>query len=317
MLNILDNTRSSNDFMTAPARSRLDSVVRDGFVTMTAGDAAMVLANCRYPQKRDIVQAGNDHKQVLAEIMKRGNWRAKDKIDFARVNGKLLLLNGHHRLGGQAMSGKSIEWTIVIHDCKTQDEAEALYYSFDTNTRARSNATILNAISFDEKLGVSKSLSEALYRAAPFLASGLHFGRVGRDVLADRLIDRRLDAVLQFAEEARIYEKCIASAPPRVKIKLLTAGALTVALVTIRHRREAAVEFWTGVAENDGLRKGDPRHTYLNALMSNSRRGGMAAATACLAALAWRHYYNGTTCAYLRVVESPQPAIAGTPYKGR
>lgn len=315
MLNILEPAVQDN----APERTpmRIHGLVQEGARTWSASEAALILDACRYPQTRDLRVAGEDHKRVLAEIMRRGGWRTKDVIVFARMpEGRLLLLNGHHRLGGQALSGQTIEWMVVIHDCRTVEEAESLYYSFDTNVRMRTNETILSAVGFHEKLGVSKSFAEAGYRAAPFIASGFHFGKMGRDPLMNRIIDRRLETVMEYARELRLYEGAIINAPPTVKRRLMGAATAAVAMATLRYQPEKAFAFWNGIAENDGLAKGDPRHTYLTTVV-NAPRGGTAVLAACLAALAWRHFYNGAKVYQLRVYETNQPVIAGTPFKGR
>jgi hypothetical protein len=314
MLNIMEPAVQGN----APERTtpRVSSLIREGAVTISASEAALILEECRYPQKRDLTAAGERHRKMLAEMMRRGNWRPKDKLDFANILGRFMLLNGHHRLAAQAESGQVIQWTIAVHDCRTVADAEALYWSFDTTTRARTNETILSAIGFDEKLGTSKTIAEAMYRAAPFLANGLYFGRVDTGFVA-RMIDTRLETALQFAREARLYEEAIAQAPPRIKTRLHTVGAVAVGVVTLRYQPEKAFEFWNGVALNDGLRRGDPRHTYVNLIGGAQAKKGTGSWTANAAAQAWRAFYIDQTLLILRVNDKPQVAVAGTPYKGR
>lgn len=307
---------------TPKGASTVYKTVRDlignGFRSISSSEAAKILEAYRYPlQTRDQQAHGQQHVDVLATLMQRGMWRAKDKIDFARVGDALYIINGHHRLGAQARSGRVIEWTFVVHECETMKDAERLYYSFDTNIRVRTNGVILSAIDFAGQVGVSKTSAEALYRAIPLVANNFSYGKSGRDVIAERLIDTRLDLALQFKREIALYDACISAAPQALKRRLLSVGAVAVALVTLKYQPESAMEFWRGVGQNDGLRKGDPRHTYITALLTPGTRMGTAAWTAGAAAMCWRAWFQGKDLTFVRVVDTGKISVAGTPYRGK
>ncbi|WP_314188781.1 hypothetical protein [Paracoccus yeei] len=95
-------------------------VIREGFQTLTPSDAAAILENCSYDRQRKI---DTMHSETLREMMQRGAWLEKSQIDFGRMpDGKIWLVNGHHRLTAQARSGRSLLWAIAVHDCKTVDD---------------------------------------------------------------------------------------------------------------------------------------------------------------------------------------------------
>jgi len=287
--------------------------VREGFVRFSAAQAALVLRECRYVrQTRDLRLGGQNQIKVLADIMRRNQWRSRDQMDFALLGGTLILLNGHHRLAAQSLCGAAIEWSVVIHPCDTDEDVEKLFYSFDTNVRIRSNATILSAANAADLMGVTATTAEALYRVAPLLAANFDFTRAALDPVVTRVVDRRIEIMKAVQAEALVWETAVKNAPKLVKKRLRTQGALAVALITLRHSRERALSFWSGVAENNGLFKGDPRHTYLAALMTENM-GGSVQHTARQAVTAWNKWYVDKPLTVIKYREDTPLRILGTP----
>ena len=293
-------------------------LLHDGFVLLSAHDAGLLLDNCRYDrQVRDLTVGGKKHARVLADIMKRGAWRSKDKLDFALVGGKYVLLNGHHRLTAQAMSGADIEWTVVIHPCADMTGVADLYYSFDTNLRIRSNHNILAATGIAEEMGLAAMAAEALYRAVPLIEANFDFSAASRDPVIERVIDRRMERMRSFQAEALAFDKAISGASPVIKKRLRAQGPFSVALMAFRHQREIAADFWAGVSDNDGLRKGDARHTYLRYLTAEIGNGRLSAeAGARAAATAWNAFFEGRQITMIKSAGG-KLRIAGTPIRGR
>lgn len=293
-------------------------LVKDGAAKWSAQDAAIVLANCAYDQNRHKTVAGKAHAEMLGEMMRRGKWRPKDVLHFGVLpDGRAVLLNGHHRLTAQRDTGCTIEWMVVVHMCASMEDVERLYWSFDTSTRLRTNQTILAGINFAEKLGTSKAVAEAMFRAAPYISAGLDFSREGQSNL-DKITDRRLEVAMQFAPEAALYDAAIANATPKMKNRLLTIGAISVAVVSLKYQRDRAIPFWKGVADNDGLQRLDPRHTYHTFLMERVPKKGMAVWTANAAATAWHYWFHGKPLASIRQQDKPRVSVAGAPalYRG-
>jgi hypothetical protein len=256
--------------------------------------------------------AGKAHIEVLADIMRRRQWRSRDQLDFARLGDRLILVNGHHRLTAQEASGEEIEWSVVVHKCHDEEDIAALYYTFDTNLRGRSNETILSALDAAEKSGLTKTTVEGLFRAAPLISSNFDFQRTARDPVKTRVIDRRLEVMKGFAKEARAWEAATRKAPTKVRQKLLNQGAFAVALLAFRHRPYEADQFYRGLAENDGLVKGDPRSTYLTALLT-AAPGGTVSYTARQASVPWNAWLRGKQLSIIKIVEANTFHIAGTP----
>ncbi|MGR7993870.1 hypothetical protein [Xanthobacter sp. ZOL 2024] len=290
------------------------SVLCNGFVTLTASQAAALIKMCRYEhQKRDLTAGGKEHIRVLADLMKRRQWREKDKIDFALFDGKYIILNGHHRLTAQALANVPIEWTIVVHVCQTAEEVAEFYYTFDTNLRVRSNANILGASDLAALIGVKPTAAEALWRAVPLLISNFDFNGSARDVLFTRVIDRRMEACKAYQREVIAWEDAISGGSLLIKKRLRAQGACAVALTAFRYHPVLADKFWRSVANNDGLSKGDPRHSYVRSLVEYSVKSGDATSTAWPAAICWNAFYAGRDLTAIRPGIQANFRIAGTP----
>lgn len=291
----------------------ISTFVHEGFLSFTAVQANQVLNQATYDRQRKI---SADHVAVLADIMKRGQWEPKDKLDFALFKGDLILVNGYHRMTAQVACGKTIEWTVVIHQCRTLEQVRGLYYKFDTNTRTRQGAQILAGIDFAGKYDLPRQAATALFNAVPIIAAKFSKSVKDRDILANRVMDRRLDIASQYADAAKKYNDCLVGLPSTIKSKFLSAGVTAVAVVTIRYQPITAIDFWAGAAANDGLRKGDPRLALYNDMASRQMNAGSAIQSIFSPAHAWNAFFEDRP---LKLIKLPgyrtSVSIAGTPFE--
>lgn len=302
-----------NTSTAIPGHQPPPGFLREGTLRLNPAQAGWIVREIRYERQRDETRA-KSHIADLREMMQRGMWREKDQLDFARLpDGRLILVNGHHRLRAQSESGQDIIWNIAFHDCANMDAVGSLYHTFDTNVRRRSNSNVLAGVGLAADLGISKLTADALYRAVPVIVGGMKVG----PHLADgaRLIDDRLAACRRLSVEASILEACFKTAPAQMKRKLHGAGVFAVALVTMQADKQRSSEFWTGVAENDGLRKADPRATLIQWLTFNSNQSGLLSAPMIAAAWAWNAFVEGRDIKYIRISGSNNVRIARTQYR--
>lgn len=104
-----------------------------------------------------------------------------------------------------------------------------------------------------------------------------------------------------------------ANVPKGGKSKLYASGVMAVALVTLRHQPAKAVQFWRGIADDDGLRKGDPRKTLLQDFESRRVNYGTHLQRIIPSITAWNAFYEGRNISIIRVSESSQVLVSGTP----
>lgn len=312
MLNVVEKQVHDN----APGRKPQPNLtfINEGLAMFTPDRAQTVLDHCRYDRQRDETKA-KSHIAALAEQMRRGLWLPKTQIDFANVNGRKILVNGHHRMHAQIEAKANVIWNVIIHDCADDAEVASLYWKFDTTIRKRSSSNILEGIGFAESIDVSKSVATALWTATPILALGLRIyrARIDGEAVAQMMHDDRQQMAAGFAREAQLAQELIASAPLVVRKRMLVASRFAMMIAILRHQPETGEKFWRGFCEDDGLTKGDPRKTLLQDLQLRPHNAGLLAQHMMAIARAWNAFYHGRTMTHLKVTGSAIP-VAGTPF---
>lgn len=287
----------------------------EGFVRLSPLEMHRILNICAYEHQRAVSER---HVAVLTDLMMRGKWQPKGQIDFAVLNGKFILINGYHRGYAQVRSGKTIEWSVVLHQCKTAAELRSLYFAFDTNIRIRGSQEILRANEFAETHGLPKTMADSLYRAVPFIASKFATNPKDKNFLVEKQIDRRLELAAEYAKPAARFAAVLEGASGPRKKKFLSGAVTAVAVITFRYQSATAWEFWSGVvnADSDGILRGDARRALANDMLSRNASPSPLLAFAP-AMIAWNAFFNERDLKIIKVLESFTPVIDGTPFDGK
>lgn len=307
MLNVAD----------APDRSKNQQTVSDfleeGVINLSPLQMNRILQECAYEHQRPISER---HMLVLADLMARGQWQAKSQIDFAVLNGQFILINGYHRAYAQVRSGKTIQWSVAFHKAKSAADLRTLYFAFDTNIRIRGAREILRASEFADVHGLPKEMADTLYRAVPFIASGFATNPKDKKFLVEKSVDRRLALAAEYAKPAARYAACLEGIAAHRKAKFRGGAIAAVAIITFKYQNETAWRFWTGVANNDGLKRGDPRSALITDMLTRKVRAGTADSFAP-AMIAWNAFFEEREIKLIKVLDSFKPCIEGTPFNGR
>lgn len=297
---------------TVPDQQGVRDFLTEGVTSLSPLEMNRVLDNCGYENQRRVSE---QHVAVLADLMRRGRWQPKSQIDFAILDGRYILINGYHRAYAQVRSGKSIVWNIALHHAKTEADLRSLYYAFDTNIRARGSRDILKAAEFGDATGVTGEMADALFRAVPYLASKFSMDPKQKNFLVTRQIDLRLQLAADYAKAANRFDAAVEGMPGSRRFKFRSGGVVAVAVATFRYQSETAWKFWSGVAHNDGLKRGDPRLALCNDLMTRKTAGGVI--TFAPSILAWNAFFNERSLQIIKVLDTFVPVIDGTPFDGK
>ena len=284
--------------------------IAEGNITINPAQAGWIYRELGYEHNRKV---SVPHAKKLAEYMRRGQWMSKSTIDFARLSdGRLILVNGHHRMMGQSMTGVDLVWNVIFHDCANDDEVKALYYRFDTEVRKRSASNIVSGVGIGEELGLTRQTATALFNASSVIANGLRMTCAVRGETT-ALIDDRLAICTEYSREAALMQVYLSKAPSAVSRKLRQASEFSVALATMKHQPAVASEFWSGLCEDDGLTKGDPRKTLLMDMQTRKGTGGLSSSNLMATAKAWNAFCAGSTLKIIKVT-GHDVHLAGTPF---
>lgn len=291
-------------------RLPLSAVIHPGDMEISAALGQRIIDEARFDGQRNI-----DRIYVLKHLenISRGQW-FRSAIAFCIVDGKLYLVNGWHRIFALVESKKTLPFSIVLHECEDLYDVASIYARYDSVQRARTSAHIVDAYKLDARLGVSSVVAKAVYGVTPLLLNDLRpiYHNDPTSLTAKVQIginDIRLGLALKYESEARAYEAILSKVKGRWKKLLLSVNVLAVALVTLKHQREKAAFFWTGVAEDNGLLKGDPRKALVDYLKDNGGEN-----TPMIAGQAWNAFYRGTALVTVRRRKDDNTVrILGTP----
>lgn len=295
---------------TSSSSGQPGSFIREGHIRLNPAQAGWIARELGYSGNRKLAPM---HVAKLAEYMRRGQWLDKSTLDFARLpTGRLTLVNGHHRMAAQAQTAKDVVWNVVFHDVGGEADIKSLYYRFDTEVRKRSAANIVQGVGLTDAHGLTKETAKALWAASQLIANGMTFRRYLQDQ-ADIVMDERLAVCADFAEPARQMEARINKSPGFLRSKLRTVSVFGLALVTLKHQPDVALRFWSGVCEDDGLSKGDPRKTMILDMQSRKGARGLVASHLMAGAKAWNAFLAERELKIIKVT-GHSVSIDGTPY---
>lgn len=288
----------------------------DGEIAIAPGIASRLLTEANWEGQRSVASW---HVDLLAEIMRRGEWKDGSQIALCLLDGKLHLVNGQHRMEAVVKAAKAQRFQVKIHRCDSLAEVAQHYWSYDVAARQRSNAEILRAPGFATQHGLSRTMADKLYGCTPLL--GCEFERQNYHIASANTRDagKRMSIATAWVREAAVYQSIIDEAySQKHKTRLLSSSVMSIALYTIRHQPGKAMPFWAGVANGEGLKRGDPRKTLIADFDNRHITGGNPDLRLLPVSLAWNAWYQGRELSILKVPQNATFSLAGTPLaKGR
>lgn len=249
--------------------------VSNQYLVVTPDMAKQWLSDYRYPLQR---RPRKDKISMYAAIMRRGDWVQDKEIKLVQLNGKTYLVNGQHRLMAIMDCGLPQMFNVATVKVYTEEQLAAIYNTEDNNI-GRTFDDVVRTTLLPNTTGISQSDLIKL-KAAIIYING-RFG-VDRKVRMDSWeIVSQIENV--YHEPYSQFLESISGASERrnirMKRKLQRASVLSVALVTYMESAKqfgfAKIdEFWGGAADDDGLRRGDPRKVMLEHIANTAMPTG-------------------------------------------
>jgi len=287
-----------------------------GLVKMAPGTAKRILEELNFTGQRKV-----ESRRVYghAYAIKTGDWIEDYPIHFVALpDGRIWLVDGQHRLTAIAEQQTPIGVSIRLVEVDSEKEARNFYAGFDKRDSVRTNAQIIDAIELADETGLSKRMARAVFEAAPILLNNME-PIAGASHVKNTpqvfLQQCRIQLVLDWVKEAKEYEAIISESSKLLLEKLKQTGPVATGLYTLRHQPAKAREFWSGLANNDGLRRADPRATLITDYIARIGNKGSIRQRVQQTSLAWNAFCEGRDLKIIKCVEGAAITLWGTPLK--
>lgn len=221
---------------------------------VTPSIASDWLSNFNYKHQRKIRPL---HVNSLARMMENGCFRQKTQINFMKLGSDFYLTNGQHTLSAIVKSGVFQNLCVIVSNAKTMCDIADDFARHDTHlTRQLSDS--LHAHELDVEIGVTKTDLQFISAASLYLS--FLKGESNRSSIRSYTNDEKLVIVRKYGYLGR---DALSFFVGNTQKTYLTRKTTLAVVMACKEATENAGDFWTALANDDGLRANDPRKTLL------------------------------------------------------
>lgn len=281
-------------------------------INVSPAQAAQWLQECAYPNQRRL---RNWHVDELVYAQRAGQLKL-GSIEFYCYDGREYLTDGQHRLNAIAKSGIGAVLVVIRVDAGSMEEVAAAYYRTDAGLgRPFSEAIPLSGVL--EQTGLTDKEVELTSRATRFIQNGFGDKSTSTKGLCERNRDVRFQAVCKWGIDAKAYFQTVGNRHELLFKSMVTKVPVALGIVTLHHQSEKAKEFWSAIADNDGLRKGTAEYAAFGVLANASNDKMPLNLYARKLAYCWNAFWDGREINSVVVRDPKKPLLLkGTPYDG-
>jgi hypothetical protein len=312
--NLILNPKSGETDLTAIIKNISRKADEHGLCVMAPGIASRIVDELNFHGQRRVKKA---RVAENLKLMRDGGWEphVSTLVLCELPDGSLTLINGQHRCCAIVELGAPVKTKIDIIPARDADHVRSLYAKYDAKASVRTETELVKASGIADAFGIKTRTAEILIKAVPIVMNGMepNTRMPGREHLNQ--FSYRLEAAAGWSREAAEFDEITTCAEQHIRRSLLRAGTMAVAIYTLRHCRERAFEFWSGVAMNDGLRKTDPRARLIADFAVRTLASGSVRQSVQQSALAWNAFYEGRELKIIKCIEGAEIVIAGTPMR--
>lgn len=283
-------------------------------VELTSCDAAMAAklrTEAHYERQRPIAE---NHVFRLANEIENGHFIEGTQIHICELGRKQAVVNGNHTLEAIMTGDTPVVLSFLYTKVKDEEEIARIYANHDIGKARNWAAAIKAAGMFDEMDANQQFISAYGSALMPILSNFQHLSgnRNPASVTAKLSRDLRIDAMREYRPYAELYHLAVRQGRQRLQSALRRQAVFAVGLETFKAQPSIAVEFWEGIAKDDGLRKNDPRKLLMDDLLDRVAAGQQKGYQARIVACAWNAFFEGREVNYLRVPPGSPFILKGT-----
>jgi hypothetical protein len=294
--------------IVASMLSRADN----GIVTIAPGIAKRILEETNFEGQRTLKPI---RRQKHLNRLIAGTWNPNFPVTFAMLpDGRLYLVDGQHRMDAIVAFDVATRVRINISAVKVEDDIRKLYAGFDESDSSRSEIEVIDGVGLVQSAGIRREVVRGGMRALAVIINNMEPSQGSGAAWEARMLDSRLSAFPDWEEEISAWARITELANRFIKNKLLNAGCMAVGIYTLKHQPGRAMEFWSALAENDGLGKNDPRARLIADFQTRSLRSGSSRQVIQAPAVAWNAWNEGRDLKIIKCVDGAAITIWGTPY---
>ncbi|WP_288082878.1 hypothetical protein [Pseudomonas sp.] len=308
------NSKAGETDLTVIVKNLIRKAGTSGVIALAPGIAKRIVEELNFAGNRKVRKG---RVIINLQLMREGGWEPHvSTIVLCELpDGSLVLINGQHRCLAIVEFDAPVLTKIDIIPARDDEHVRSLYAKYDSKGSVRTEGELVKASGIAEALDLKTKTAEMLLKAVPIIMNGMEpeTRGAGKEHLGQ--FEFRLQHATAWEREAREFDAIADLADAHIKRRLLRAGTMAVALFTLKHQREKAVMFWKGVAENDGLRKTDPRSRLISDFSTRTLNQGSARQAIQQSALAWNAFYEGRELKIIKCIEGAEIIVAGTPMR--
>lgn len=258
------------------------------------------------------------HVKALAREILEGRFRDKTQISFCRLKGAYHLVNGQHTLSAIHMANVPTRLSVTVTEVASDDAVADEFTRHDTHL-TRSTSDALYAHRVDEELALSATELQRVTAAA--VVYSYMIGEISSNATTSIPHDIKLALVRSRGPIIRDAVRAIGWPLLRKNSAWCYRKSLLATIaITYYYQPAISVEFWGGIAADDGLAANDPRKILLKKYEQSTMHTGVVGRKAGgeliheshipkLAATAWNAFVDRRPLTFLRIDHAARKAF--------
>lgn len=238
-------------------------------------------------------------------------------LRLVHIDGTTFLNDGQHRIEAVIAANKPADFTVQHINGQSIEDAMRDYSCVDRGV-PRSHKDAMRIYDVEGRYNLSGAQVERANSGLTYIIRG--FDRTGTEGrMATRDSSLRVLYLKEWIYEIKEYYGIIHECKPALSKRFYNATLMAVAWITLRHQNLQAVQFWSTLMRDEGLKRSDPQKALWRFMLNSDGQNARNEGHHHYYATAWNKFFTGEPCTLLKVLPpySKPVEILGTPYTSK